>query len=275
MFKCVHCGGSRVKRASVTAIGHKAVCASCKTVNVIEASDSVLDTDTLTQKPEALVFVEPEYEEEEVVKFPWLETTPEEQFEEMREELNIPPEVEIPPPGPGVATMFPERELEVGEYPQQHEEHFYRNNMSRLWWNAWNQMGDVLGDETFDEFAYPILMQFADTPELVKDLFTPHGGSRLQGQFLNAVKENMYQYLLDRGVDITIGGGRPGEVVLEYLKAPELTDHVYDITFQSDHPDYLGPIPEHKMDPRNPRKSLEIPYIANLVMKVREWEENQ
>ena len=64
MFKCVHCGGSRVKLASVIDVGHKAVCASCNTVNVIEASDSVLDTDTLTQEPEALVFMEPEYEEE-------------------------------------------------------------------------------------------------------------------------------------------------------------------------------------------------------------------
>lgn len=273
MFKCTSCGGSIVKKASVIDGGHQAICASCNAVNVIKADETILDTETLAQEPEALVFMEPEREKEEVVRYPWLETTPVEQFEEMREELNIPPEVEIPPPGPHAPTVFPERELEVGEYPKEHEERFYRNNMGRIWWHAWNQMGDVLGDEMFEEFAYPILTQFADTPVLVEELFTPQGGSRLQGQFLNAVTGNMYQYLSDRGIDVTIGGGKPGELETAYLKFPELSDYAYDIMFRQEHPDYLGPMPEHKMDPRSPRTSLEIPYIANLVMQIRQWEE--
>jgi len=280
MFECGKCRGRIIKRASVVDGGHQVVCASCDAVNVIKAGVSVLDTETLAQEPEALVFMEPPYEIEEqegedIVKFPWLETIPEEQLEEMRKELDFPPEVEIPLPGLHAPTVFPERELGVGELPKEHEERFYRGNMGRLWGHAWEQMGDILDDEAFEEFAYPILTQFADTPELVEELFTPRGGSRLQGQFLNAVKEHMYQYLLDRGIDLTIGGGKPGEVEMEYLKFPELADYVYNIMFQRGHSDYLGPIPEFKMDLRRPGKSLEIPYVAELVMKVREWEANQ
>jgi len=280
MFKCKKCGYCIVKRASVVDGGHQAVCAFCNEVNVIKADVSILDTETLAQEPEALVFMEPsheieEQEDEAIVKFPWLETTPEEQFEEMRRELKLPPEVEIPPPGLHAPTVFPERELGVGEFPKEHEEHFYRSNMGRLWMHAWEQMGEILDDEAFEGFAYPVLTQFADTPELVEELFTPRGGSRLQGQFLNAVKEHMYQYLLDRGIDLTIGGGKPGEVEMEYRKFPELTDYVYNIMFQKGHPDYLGSMPEFKMDLLSPRKSLEIPYVAELVMKVRAWEGNQ
>lgn len=276
MFKCTSCGGSIVKRVSVTSRRRRVVCAFCNTVNIIiKVAESVLDTDTLAQEPEALTFMEPVYEEEEeeVVRYPWLETPPEEQFEEMRRELNIPPDVEIPPPGPHAPTVFPERELGIGEYPKEHDESFYRVNMGRLWGEAWEQLGDILGDEVFEEFAYPMLTQFADTPEYVDDLFTPKGGSRLRGQFINAVKENLNQYLLDRGIDITIGGGQPGELETAYLKFPELSDYAEDIIFRADHPDYIGKIPEHKMDPIVKKKHLELPYLAKVVTKVKQWEE--
>lgn len=273
MFKCIECGRGVVRRASFTKEGHRATCAYCNAVNVIQEGQSVLDTDTLVQEPEALTFMEPAYEvEEPVVKYPWLETTPEEQLEEMRAELNIPPDVEIPEPGPHAPTVFPEEEPRPGVAPLEHGYKFYRNNMGRLWWHGWDQMGDLLGEELYEEFAYPILTQFADTPDVVSELFTPYGGSRMQGQFLDAVKEHIHQYLVDRGIDVTIGGGKPGAVEYAQQKFPELTDYAYNIMFRKDHPDYLGPMPEHKMDPRAPRQSLEIPYMVELLKKVKEQE---
>lgn len=278
MFKCTECGGGIVKRASVIDGGHQAICASCNAVNVIKADESILDTETISQEPEALVFMEPRYEveeqeEEEVVKFPWLKTTPEEQFQEMRKEIDLPPEVELPSPGLHAPTVFPERELKPGEYPKEHDERFYRTNMSRLWGETWKQLGDILGDEAFEEFAYPILTQFADTPEFVDDLFTPKGGSRLQGQFIQAVKANLNQYLLDRGIDVMIGGGKPGELETKYLEFPELSTYAYDIMFQPEHPDFIGEIPRHKMHPIIKKKHLELPYLARIVMQVKQWEE--
>jgi len=145
--------------------------------------------------------------------------------------------------------------------------------MGRLWGEAWEQLGDILGDEVFAEFAYPILTQFADTPEYVVDLFTPKGGSRLQGQYVRAVNANLNQYLLARGIDIMIGGGRPGELETAYLKFPELSDYAEDIMFREEHPDYIGEIPRHKMDPVLKSKHLELPYLAKVVMKIRQWEE--
>lgn len=274
MFKCTKCGGVTIKQATFVKGGHRVICASCNTSYIVREAQSVLDTDTLAQEPEALVFVEPEqYEKEEVVKYPWLETAPEEQFAEMRGELGLPPEIEIPLPGPEVPVMFPSEEPTPGVPVYEHDPQFYKNNMNRLWSYGWDQIGHLLDDDLYIEFAQPILTQIANDPDSVEQLFTPHGGSRLQRDFLSAVLGNVYVYLADRGIGPQIGKGLPGSVEFDYQKNPELAGYAYNIMFRKEHPEYLGPMPEYQMDPRAPRRSLEVPYIVELLRKVKEWEE--
>lgn len=276
MFKCTKCSGVTIKQAAFVKGGHRIVCASCGASYIVREGRSVLDTDTLTQEPEALVFVKPDqYEEEDVVKYPWLETTPEEQFEEMRGELGLPPEVEIPPPGPEAPVVFPPGEPTPGVPAYEHDPQFYKYNMNRLWSYGWDQIGHLLDDDLYIEFALPILTQIANDPESVEQLFTPHGGSQLQRDFLSAILGNVYMYLADRGIKPLIGKGQLGNVEFDYQKDPELADYAYNIMFRKEHPEYLGPMPEYKMDPRAPRRSLEAPYIVELLKKVKGWEEER
>jgi len=278
VFKCDKCGRSAVRRASFIKGGHRVVCAFCNTSQVIRQEQSILDTETLTQEPEALVFVEPEqYEEEEVTKYPWLEVTPEEQYEEMRRELDLPPEVEIPVPGEHVPTVFPEKEPVPGVPVYEHDPKFYEYNMYRLWDYGWETIGNQLGDDFYTELAQPILAQVADDPGAVEKLFTPKGGTYLRSDFRNSIVGNMYTYLRDRGIDLQMGGGEPGEAEYMEAKFPELSAYAYGIMFRKENPEYLGPMPLWKWDPTAPEatpRSLEIPYLVKLLNKIRAWEGN-
>jgi len=258
MFTCRDCGRHRVARAVLEGQVLTVTCADCNKSQV----GSFRISQTLTVEPRIDVdVIEPVPEEE--AKYPWLELAPREQYEEMRRELALPPEVEIPEPGPDVPIIFREPEPMPGVPIVEHDPKFYNRNMNRLWAYGWDQLGDLMGDELYTEFAEPMLHQMADTPEYVAQLYTPHGGSWLQNDFVRLVKENIYQDLATRGSVPDVGRGQFG-IEPGYERNEERGEYVYNIVFNKRHPDYLGESPLYVAE--------ETPWLVKLLQQVRAWE---
>jgi len=257
MFTCRDCGHHRVAKATLDGKVLRAICADCGRDQVA----SFRTSQTITLEPRVDVEeVAPEEEKE----FPWLELAPGEQYEEMRQELELPPEVEIPAPGPHVPTVYKEPEPKPGVPIVEHDPKFYNRNMARVWAYGWEQFGGFMGDELYTEFAYPMLQQMANTPEYVEQLYTPHGGSWLQNDFSNLVREHIYYDLAERGIVPEVGYGRPPSVEPGYERNEERGEYVYNIVFNKKHPDYLGEPPRYKAD--------EAPWLVGLLQRVRAWE---
>jgi len=256
MFTCNDCGKHKVARAVLTGEILRVVCADCGESQVT----SFRAGQTITVEPG--VDVE-EFVPEDEAKYPWLELAPKEQYEEMRRELDLPPEVEIPDPGTDVPTIFKEPEPRPGVPVIEHDPKFYGRNMTRLWAFGWDQLGDLMGDELYTEFAEPMLHQIADTPEYVEQLYTPYGGSRLQNEFVGLVKEHIYHDLAERGIAPDVGRGKFG-IEPGYEKNEERGEYVYNIVFNEGHPDYLGKPPLYVAE--------ETPWLVKLLQQVRAWE---
>lgn len=256
MFTCKDCGQHEVAKATLAGGVLRAVCANCGEDQVT----SFRTGQTITVEPG--VDVE-EFVPEDAAKYPWLEVTPEEQYQELRRVLDLPPEVEIPEPGPDVPTMFEEPEPRPGVPTIERDPRFYNRNMARLWAFGWDELGGFMGDELYTEFAEPILHQMANTPEYVEQLYTPYGGSQLQSEFLKLVKEHIYYDLGERGIVPDIGRGKFG-IEPGYEKNRERGEYVYNIVFNEGHPDYLGEPPLYVAD--------EAPWLVKLLQQVRAWE---
>jgi len=257
MFTCKGCGKHRVAKAILVGEILEVICADCAESQVT----SFRTSQTITTEPR--VDVEEFALEEEEAKYPWLELTPKEQYEEMRRELGLPPEIEIPEPGSDVPTIFKEPEPRPGVPVIEHDPRFYGRNMARLWAFGWDQLGGFMGDELYIEFAEPMLYQMANTPEYVEQLYTPYGGSRLQNTFVGLVTDHIYSDLAERGIVPDIGRGKFG-IEPGYEKNEARGEYVYDIVFNQGHPDYLGKAPEYVEE--------EAPWLVKLLQQVRAWE---
>jgi len=174
---------------------------------------------------------------------------------ELREELGTAPEVEIPEP----EIIVPGGESRL-----------YRSNVGQLWQSGWEQLGQFMGDELYENFAYPILLQMVAVPENVEKLYTPYGGG-LAREFLSNVKDNIFYDLAQRGIEPIIGGkgAIPNfELELSLHTNPERLRWVEDLIFHGptdlEDPSYIGPSPGFRKD--------ENPWLGRFVKVLADWE---
>jgi hypothetical protein len=253
MFKCFFCGGQRVDDLVATVKFVRVICANCgreqQTQIRVAATESEVGTEVEVEEAEPM-------EEEELS---WLGDEP------SLEERGYPPEL-----GPV------EPAYSVGGSPQ-----LFRSNLSRLWWNGWEQLGQYLGSELYDELARPIIEQMVDTPEYVEKLYRPHGGTYLTREFVDTLRSQVSFELEQRGLAPQVRGGKfrfprryveEGKVVLEM--EPELGDWVYGEfipQFESKYrhlPQYRAVAPK-EVEEKGP--GLDV-FVGELLRGVVDWE---